>query len=258
METQQRGSGPAAPAVEHHVRQLLCRASGRPSIDSTPFIRAGMSLMELVRLHELVSDHRCRSALEVGMGHGTSSVVLCDALKEQGGRLISIDPFQTAPPPDGFGGGGLKMVEASGHEGLHRLIERPDYLALPELVEGGERFDFILIDGYHSFDYTLLDIFFADLLLEDGGILAVHDTTSPPVYRAVRFLETHKPYERLSAPLMQQIRSPFGAAARRLKIFASGRRAREGARSRRRDWLMLSAHRKLQGRQVPEYIEHRF
>jgi len=145
-----------------------------------------------------------------------------------------------------------------GYGDIHHLIERLDYLALPSLVEQGVSFDFVLIDGWHSFDYTFLDLFYADLLLADGGILAVHDTTSPPVYRAVRFLETHKAYERLSAPLMTEIRSPIGRAARRLRILLTGPAAMAGARSRRRDWLMLSAHRKLASRQVPEYISHPF
>lgn len=248
--------GPESTASSR-VHTLMERAYAIPG-GSVAFTRAGMSPPELARLHELVRDNSVRSALEIGMGHGTSSIVLCDALQERGGRLTSIDPFQTAPPPQGFGGVGVEAVRSMGYGSQHHLIERLDYLALPALVEQGAKFDFILIDGYHSFDYTFLDLFFADMLLADGGILAVHDTTSPPVYRAVRFMETHKPYERLSAPLMVEIRSPIGRAIRRLRIFAAGPSATEGARSRRRDWMMLSAHRKLASRQVPEYISHPF
>ena len=250
-------SGGPESKSSYRVRTLIDRAFA-DAAGSGSFTRAGMSPAELARLHELVRENGVRSVLEVGMGHGTSSIVLCDALQERDGRLISIDPFQTVPPPQGFGGRGIEAVRSLGYGNAHELIERLDYLALPALVEQGARFDFILIDGWHSFDYTFLDLFYADLLLADGGILAVHDTTSPPVYRAVRFLETHKPYERLSAPLMKEIRSPIGRAARRLLILLSGPAAMEGARSRRQDWLMLSAHRKLASRQVPEYISYPF
>ncbi len=245
------------PTALNRVHALVEKVYAVPS-GSGAFTRAGMSPAELARLYELVRDNNVRSALEIGMGHGTSSTVLCDALQERGGRLTSIDPFQTAPPPDGFGGVGVEAVRSLGYGGQHQLVERPDYLALPALVEQGAKFDFVLIDGYHSFDYTFLDLFYADLLLADGGILAVHDTTSPPVYRAVRFLETHKPYERLSAPLVVELQSLTKRVARRLRTLASGPAVVEAVRSRQRDWMMLSAHRKTASRQVPEYISHPF
>jgi len=132
------------------------------------------------------------------------------------------------------------------------LLEQPDYLALPQLVAEGVRCDFVLIDGWHSFDYTLLDLFYADLLLNDGGLVAFHDTYMPCVYRAVRFLEAHKPYERLSPAMMPRLRSLPRRFVRRMKTFLSGPAAVREARERREDWYELAVYRKKSTEQVNE------
>ena len=37
-----------------------------------------------------------------------------------------------------------------------------DTVALPRLVEQGKRIQFCFIDGLHTFDYTMIDAFYAD------------------------------------------------------------------------------------------------
>ncbi len=244
--------------AEARVRGLLEQVYGvaRDAGDDA-FVRAGMSVSELVRLYELVSANGCRSALEVGMATGTSSLAICAALGDNGGgRLASIDPFQSSA--SGYASAGVENLRKAGFEGAHRLIERPDYLALPELLAQGERFDFILIDGWHSFDFTLVDLFYADLLLRTGGVLAFHDTTAPQVYKAVRFLELHKPYERLSPPLARHTPSLVGKVARRVRTWLRGPAALAGAKERREKWRMLAAYRKQADSQVAEDHGTRF
>ena len=48
-----------------------------------------------------------------------------------------------------------------GHAKFTCLYEK-DTGALPRLVEQGKRIQFCFIDGLHTFDYTMLDAFFAD------------------------------------------------------------------------------------------------
>lgn len=238
---------------ETSVRDILRSIYGPRAETRDAFIGAGMSVVELVRLHELVTENQCRSVLEIGMARGTSAVVICHALQASGaGTLTSVDPFQSTPPPEGYANHGIDNLAKAGFLHMHRLIEQPDYLALPMLCGEGERFDFILIDGWHSFDYTLLDIFYADLLLTDGGVMVFHDSTSPPVYEAICFLERNKPYERLSAPLMVHIGPFIGRALRRVRTTLAGPSARADARSRMKNWRTLAAYRKLEARQVPQ------
>lgn len=126
-----------------------------------------MSPIELKKLAELIRTHHPTDVLEIGMANGTSSIVMADTLRSWNGRLTSIDPHQTLPSPTGYESAGVHAVaKILPH---HRLIEEYDYLALSRLVEAREQFDCILIDGFHSFDLTLLDLFYADKLLAPGG-----------------------------------------------------------------------------------------
>lgn len=208
-----------------------------------------MSPIELRKLAELVRTHRPSNVLEIGMANGTSSVVIADELRKYGGRLTSIDPHQTMPTPLGYASAGVKAVRAILPD--HQLIAEYDYLALPQLVDAGERFACILVDGFHSFDLTLLDLFYADLLLEKDGLLLCHDSSSPAVYKALRWLETNKPYARLSPMLYTAEWSPLQKIAYRLFHAEERRRLQT-------DWHMLAAYQKQADRPMAEHVLSQF
>lgn len=126
------------------------------------------------------------------MANGVSSVTILRAMPE-GGHLTSIDPNQSTD----WEGRGVAHVQAAGYAGRHRLIEEPDLIAMPRLVEAGERFDLVFIDGWHSFEYVMVDLFYADLLLGPGGVMGFDDCDMPATRRALRFLTTHRPYREL-------------------------------------------------------------
>ena len=70
--------------------------------------------------------------------------------------LTSIDPFQKTQ----WNSNGLKLLTNSKLINRHNLIEK-SYEALPELLKDNKnKFDFIFIDGWHTFDYTLIDFFY--------------------------------------------------------------------------------------------------
>jgi predicted O-methyltransferase YrrM len=246
-----------APNATERVWTLLKQAYGhRPGASEDAFIRDGMSVMELVRLYELVRTSGCHSALEVGMAMGTSSVVICAAILDNGGgQLTSVDPFQVSP--EGYASAGIASVRKAKLDHLHRLEERPDFIALPDLLGQGLRYGFIFIDGWHSFDYTLVDLFYADLLLKKHGTLALHDATAPPVYKAVSFLEQNKPYKRISPLIVQPTRSLVRKVARRVSAFLRPAVA-SAARERREKWRMLAAYQKEADLQVPEHHSVQF
>jgi hypothetical protein len=143
-------------------------------------------------LYRAVLRERPARVLEVGMAYGISSLAILAALQDTGGegRLLSIDPHQGQIWRDG----GRKTVERSGLGHRHELIEDFDYLVLPRLIEQQCRFDLAYIDGYHSFDYVMLDFFFVDLALEVGGVVGFNDCGWKSVFRVIRFVETHKKY----------------------------------------------------------------
>ncbi len=40
------------------------------------------------------------------------------------------------------------------------LIEEPSELALPRLLESEKKYDLAFIDGWHTFDHSLIDFFY--------------------------------------------------------------------------------------------------
>jgi predicted O-methyltransferase YrrM len=204
-----------------------------------------MLATELEILGDLIRSSRARDVLEVGMATGSSSLAILSALqKSGGGHLTSIDPFQLAPLQAvegmmrGFGSAGVNAVRTAGFEDMHTLMPVADYVAMPQLLDAGRRFDFIVIDGYHSFDYTMLDFFYSDLLLKSGGHLAFHDSTFPAVFRVCQFVQANKPYRRVGPPPALLHSSLVKKALRRLYYAVSGGSA--AFTERRTRWKSLA------------------
>lgn len=227
-------------------------------VESTAPFPKGMRPGEYEVLLELLVRFAPKRTLEIGLANGGSAVVICKhhAEARAGGRHTAVDPYQNAPMPDGFGGAGVKAIQDAGYNDLFRLIEKPNFLGLPQLLDEKAKFDLVLIDGWHSFDYAILDFIYADLLLEIGGILIFHDTGWPSVARVCRFVETYKPYERLSPPTAVEFHSLGARIGRRIFQVLTGTVAQ--ARERRTKWYSLAAYRKRADLLVPEFEYKQF
>ena len=153
---------------------------------------AGVSREFCEALAEEVSRLDSPRVLEIGMAFGASSVHLADGIAAAGGgSLTAIDPFQSSD----WRAIGIHNVERAGHGRLLTMIGEPSFQALPRLLAGGEEFDFIFIDGNHDFDNVFVDLFYADRLLKDGGMMVFDDCGQRPVAKAIRYFEAHRPYE---------------------------------------------------------------
>jgi predicted O-methyltransferase YrrM len=221
-------------------------------LESNPVDRPqGMRASEIGVICSLIQSRKFSKLLEVGMANGSSSVSMLRALSaSSGGTLTSIDPYQFAPVgsirndnDDGYSGEGLRNVRQAGFADVHTLMAEPDYTALPKLVERGEKFDFVFIDGYHSFDYAFLDFFYADLLLKVGGVVAFHDSSYPAVYKVCRFIAGNKEY-RLIGPRPEPMYMDMPRKMlRRARYWLSGENA--VFRERRLVWCSVTAFEKL-------------
>jgi len=218
----------------------------------------GMLRSELELLAELVRSSGAERVLEIGMANASSAVAILSSLpKSDFAHLTSIDPFQLSPvnPTDGgiggYGGEGVRQVASAGFASKHTLLAELDYVALPKLVAEGATFDFIFIDGYHSFDHTLLDFFYADRLLKVGGTVAFHDSARLPVYKVCTFVATYKPYKMIGPPLALTYRSLAKRILRRAWFAASGQES--AFRQRRERWKSLAAFVKQGDAMAPEY-----
>lgn len=137
-------------------------------------------------------DFNIVNTLEVGCAYGLSSLFICSALegRDRVSHII-IDPLQNTR----FDGSGIRNLEEAGYN-FFKLIELKSEFTLPKLLEDLEgQFDFIFIDGWHTFDHTLLDCFYATRLLRVGGYLAIDDVSLPSIHRVVNFLSNYPCYE---------------------------------------------------------------
>ncbi|MFN2494152.1 MAG: O-methyltransferase [Pyrinomonadaceae bacterium] len=203
---------------------------------------AGINPAASRKLQEFIRKLAAKRTLEIGMAMGCSTLAILEALPSEG-RHTSVDPFQTATHAYGYRGVGVTMVNRAGLSGQHRLIEEPNYLALPGLLKAGEKFDLIFIDGWHTFDFAFIDSFYADLLLREGGILIFDDWGFPCVYQVTKFLEQHKAYKKLGPHTWNE-----------LNLLSKFNHLRKKVKQEREEWGSICAYEKLADSRVSPYF----
>jgi hypothetical protein len=116
------------------------------------------------------------TVLEIGSHQGRSTVVLADAARGRGGRVIAVDPFV-----DGklFGGRSTRTkfeenIAAAGATDIVTLVPEYSTRARPAWSEG---FDLLYIDGKHDY-WTFTDDLRWKAFLPEGGRILVHDAFS--------------------------------------------------------------------------------
>ncbi len=158
-------------------------------------LTSSISRQDCALVERMIAACGAVTAVEVGMAYGISTLCIAGALQKKTGsspaRLVTIDPHQTS----GWKRAGMHLIRRAGFDPMVELIEQPSQLALPRLVENGERFGFALIDGWHTFDHTLVDFFFCDALLTPGGIVVLDDAGYPAINAVIRFILANRDYE---------------------------------------------------------------
>jgi hypothetical protein len=132
-----------------------------------------------------------RVACEVGLAFGVSTLYILDAMAPSGGRLIGMDPAQRDAT---WQGGGLHNIERAGFADRYEFHEQPSQQVLPRLVAAGTRIQFAFVDGWHTFDHTLVDFFYLDQMLDEGGIIVLDDVGYPSLRRLAHFIVTNRSY----------------------------------------------------------------
>ncbi|HET6229095.1 MAG TPA: class I SAM-dependent methyltransferase [Longimicrobiaceae bacterium] len=197
------------------VRQILVDGIVRDAAGTELPAGSNISIEHAEALRRAVLEQRPRTVLEVGMAYGTSSLVILTALDEigEGGRLVTVDPYQGTS----WQSIGRLNVERAGFAASHTLLEAPDYLALPKLLEDGLRVEMAYVDGMHTFDYTLLDFFYVDKMLEAGGLAGFNDCGMSAVDRVLKYVVSHRKYAEVPVvPRRYQGRNAAVSAVRRV------------------------------------------
>lgn len=178
-------------------------------------LNAQIGQAEAEALYATVRRISPERAIEVGMAQGLSTLAILTAMNDNGrGRLTSIDPNQTSE----WQGVGVANVARSGLAHRHEMVEDFDYLALPRLLERGQRVQFGYIDGWHTFDYVALDHFYVDKMLDVGGVMGFNDCGHFAVHRAIQLLTANRRYEEMDVglPVDYRARNAALSLARRV------------------------------------------
>lgn len=162
-------------------------------------LHSNISDEEGVFLQEMIRKIRPKVSVEVGCAYGISSLYICEALREvNASKHIIIDPYQNFPlgrgPLSGFDGIGLANLRRAGYSDIVDFHDVPSYQYLARLDQDGTKIDFAFIDGAHTFDYVLVDVFLIDKLLRPGGVVILDDFSYPAIRKVCRYVLLNLPY----------------------------------------------------------------
>jgi predicted O-methyltransferase YrrM len=190
-------------------------------------VTGGVPREDALVLQEMVRFVKAKTTLETGVAFGLSTPAICEALQlgtvpdaktgdspsERPTRgtvpvfsqkHYGVDPEQNTV----HGGAAIASLKRAGLDSVFELLEGPSHLMLPKLLEKGVVLDLAFIDGWHTFDYTLLDFFYIDKMLRPGGVVLLHDRSWPSKQKVIKFIRTHRRYKEL--PLKgKSVQSPF-------------------------------------------------
>lgn len=175
-------------------------------------------------LYRIVSQPHVQRTLEIGLAYGISTLFIAQALydKQQPPVGEKGQPAHTAMDPlqaELWKNIGLANLKRAGLQQFLRFYPRPSSAVLPALVEDGEQFDFVFVDGAHFFDFALLDLWYANHLLNPGGLVMLHDMDWPPIRKLLAFVlrnYSHFVVDMTLAPAVGPVWRPYKNLARYL------------------------------------------
>ncbi len=170
---------------EIYASRKVLDADGAPR-DAFP---ASLPYPDGKALHTAITETKSLRTLEIGMAYGVSTLFMLQGLDENGGGAhTAIDPYQQR----WWEGIGRLNVARGGYKSTFQCIEAPSFEALPRLVSEGQKYDFIFLDGNHRFEFTLVDFFYADKLLNVGGWVMLHDVWLPSIRKIVSYISRNE------------------------------------------------------------------
>jgi predicted O-methyltransferase YrrM len=197
------------------LKEILATRTVRKLSGETLPLKASIPQLECEVIQTWITAHRPHRLLEIGLAYGVSALFICDALARWGdGETVEyhiIDPFQHSK----WLSVGLHHLDQAGYRGRYTFHEEPSEFCLPRLAAEQTCLDFALIDGFHTFDHTLVDFFYVNRMLTVGGIVVFDDIQLPSVRKVVAHVTTYGCYELLPPP--PQFRQAVPARVRRLR-----------------------------------------
>jgi predicted O-methyltransferase YrrM len=152
-----------------------------------------------ILLYDLWKQIRPEDSLEIGLAYGYSTACILSARHEIGkGHHTALDPFQTSA----WSGIGAMVAQRLGIAEHFSFLEEYSEIAIPEMIRSGREFQYIYIDGKHTFDATVVDFTLSARVLSKGGLIILDDMWLPSIRSVVSFVEANRvDFERVESPV---------------------------------------------------------
>jgi hypothetical protein len=158
------------------------------------YINSVVNSTEGNEIYNLIVTNKLSCCLEIGMEYGINSFYILlgldklDKLNNSDSKLVSIDEFQESR----WHNFGVNLIKLNKFEKYHKMYIEPSYLLLPKLLDLEiKKYDLIFISGWHNFDYILLCILFASMLLKIDGYLVINNKYNNRVNKCLNYIDTN-------------------------------------------------------------------
>jgi predicted O-methyltransferase YrrM len=178
-----RGDVPVTQAIIDQIYRERTVTDGAG--ETHPLFPTSIDADEGTFLSEFVANRpEIARTLEVGCAWGLASLHITGATAGRPGAFhLMIDPYENSA----WKGVGVANLERAGVD-FFELCETSSELKLPSLVQANvEPFDLVFLDGFHDFDHTMVDAFYASRLIKVGGYIVLDDCDWRSVSRAVSY-----------------------------------------------------------------------
>ena len=158
-------------------------------------VNSNISVNEGLEIFRLIKIYKPMKLIEIGLACGISTLYMICAIKP-GAKIYSVDPFQKIQW-DRFGliNANEVVKELNLPKNTHHWI--PEFSGI-YFDKTNDKYDFMLIDGDHSYNGTMIDLNGSLKILNKNGILVVDDVLHKEVGKAVRdFMKNNKVYKQL-------------------------------------------------------------
>lgn len=127
------------------------------------------------RIYDFILKHKLKNCLELGFAHGVGTVWIAGALQEIGGRVIAVDNLSAQKRLPSA----RTLVDKAGlaqYVDLHfDSISYTWHLQRNLEKYSADQFDFIFLDGAHTWDVDALAFFVCERVLKPGGWILFDD-----------------------------------------------------------------------------------
>lgn len=162
-------------------------------------VNSNISLSEGIELFKIIKKYNPKKLVEIGFAVGISTLFMLCAL-ENDAILYSVDPYQKIQ----WNKFGLINVnnlldEQKLPKKMHKFIE--DY-SINFFKKEDRSYDLVFIDGDHSYEGTMIDLYGADKVLKKNGLMIIDDVLHYDVKKSLKnFLKKKDYYKKIDTNL---------------------------------------------------------